>query len=128
MFETVVPVESPTTATVDGQKLSGVLSLTIESFGAPTVVGENCGRDCLVRPRINYSLVLYTPPGVKKTSVSAHGTSDAEGLWDPFSDLVARAMRNAAADLVVNFYENPEVVAWLASLGVSEHGAEGTSQ
>ena len=37
MFAKVVPVEDPSTPTVDGQNLSGVLSVTIKSFVAPNV-------------------------------------------------------------------------------------------
>jgi hypothetical protein len=128
MFETIVPVEGSSTATVDGQKVAGVLSLRIETFVAWNHVPRGAGWFDVIFPRIVYSATLYAPPGVKKTSIRGDGIGKLEGLGEWLPTVVARAMRNAAAVLVVNFYNDPEVKAWLASLGIAEPGAEGTSQ
>lgn len=128
MFEKVVPVESPSTSSVDGQKVSAVLSLTIESFVGPkveTIVVRKTStfNHPQMIASIRYSLALYAPPGVKKTSVSAENAHDMGHGTGWIDTAVARAMRSAAVKLFVSFNSDREVKAWMANHGVSEHGA-----
>ena len=133
MFEKVVPVESHSTTSVDGQKISAVLALTIERFFGPkdltTIVRKTSWLNHPQRVAyIRYSLALYAPPGVKKTSVSAENAHDmAHGSFF-IPTAVARAMRNAALGLFVKFNNDSDVTAWMASHGISERGAEKKSR
>lgn len=106
------------------------LATFVAPNAAETVTREGYRQLAPVETSIEYSMTLYAPPGVKKATIRVHGKGPL-GEWEIMagpSTLVARAMHEAAAELVVNFYNDPEVKAWRASLGISEHGAEGTSQ
>jgi hypothetical protein len=127
MFETVVPVDGLPSASAPEPNLSGVVSVSLEIFLAPNFdfpVGKPEG--VFYPARIGYLIVLYSPQGQEISSFRTFGTSEDRAV--AFEEAVVQAMRNAAAALAVSFYGNPEVMAWLASLGVSEHGAGETSQ
>lgn len=133
MFEAVVPVESSSTSMVGEQQVQGVLSLALATFVAPnmaeTVTREGYRQLGPVVTSIGYSMTLYAPPGVKKTTIRVHGKGPlAEWEMAGPTTLVARAMQEAAAELVVEFHDDADVKTWLARLGVAEHGAAGTSQ
>jgi len=109
MFETVLRVEDPSATAAAGRKIGSVLSLTIDKFIPPS---QDTGQ-MPVPPQVRYALTLYSPPGVVKTTVIAAGAHDKGNKSYSHRDLVARAMRDAAADLIVSFLADPVVSSWL---------------
>lgn len=116
MFETVVRVDSPSTMSVNGQNISAVLSVNIKSF-----------HPHFLSPPIKYAMTLYAPPGVKRTTIEATGESGVD-YWVGRSTLAARAMRKAVAAMVVLFYEDPAVKAWLETHGVGRNTGNPTDR
>ena len=76
-------------------------------------------------------MTLYAPPGAKKTVIIFDGKGafrESESFLPEMAIPVARAMRNAATNLIIKFYDNPEVMDWIAELGVPERISEETNQ
>lgn len=125
MFASVVRVDSPSSKSVDGQELTGVLSLNVKSLtplnSEPYVAARG------EQARISYGMTVYAPPGVKLTSIEGSGGAKVEGISDGPTSVMARAMRKAVAALVVRFYEDPAVKAWLktVSTGPKARRAQG---
>jgi hypothetical protein len=121
MFEKVIHVENRHPLKTDGPKVNAVIEPRIGYLRigvAPK--SQNADEYCWVR--IYYHITLYSPDG----GLLALFTVDAVGESRPghsigvksFGEAMHFAMRDAAAQVMTGFSEEPAVREWLQALGV----------
>ena len=119
MFERVIPVENRPPLRADGPKVDAVIEPRIGYFRIGVVPpSQNEDEYCWVR--IAYYIAVYSPDGglLALSRIDAVGESrpDATGVKS-FDEATHFAMRDAAAQLMVNFSNEPGIQKWLQALG-----------
>ena len=122
MFTRTVPV------TVDPARLSGnpdvaaVIVLRIDRF-QPYYSAGNVSPIEFIHEAIVYRATLFSPEGHPFADWTVRGLASdnfsASPSGTPAGDVVAMAMREAAAKFVAGFRQQPEVAKWLADLGLA---------
>jgi len=73
------------------------------------------------RSEVRYQVELFSPAGDRAASweVAGHSVGDPSILGSKEEEQTRDAMRAAGADLIVSFFREPQVRAWLEANGVS---------
>jgi hypothetical protein len=120
MFETVIPLKSPSPVGVDEPVVDVVMEPTI---AAVELRGAGIQRAGMKRASITYSVTMSLPDGgvLASWDVTGIGVAECEHLRCISGEEVGFALRDAMANFVIGFYEQPEIKRWMKSL---EEGAK----
>lgn len=114
MFERSARVDSRGPLPHTAQNLDGVIEIALDSF----VAGYGAGG----RVTIKLQVTVYDSSGQTIVSWPVIGTGEEKyfhELFQTFGLETERAIRNAAGNFIIDFYDKPEITRWLESAGVS---------